>query len=428
MIYFLYDAILFLASPFLIGYHVFRSLTRGRPSGLAGRSGRLSSEELMKIRGHETIWVHSVSVGETIAVKSLLESIRKRFPQKKIVLSNGTETGRSISLKLEEADLCIYFPFDFGFAVRKAMNSIRPSLIIIVETEIWPNFLKRARLQGVPVVLVNGRISDRSFNRYHMFRRIFRMVLKDFSALCMQTDEDARRIAAIGAEPSKVHVAGNLKYDVPVKRISGEGFASLRDSYRIPRSVSVFTAGSTHQGEEELVIRAYLKLSPGTRDLFMVLVPRHPERAAKVCEILQGEGLSYTLRSRLDERNTPFRSGEVLVVDTIGELTKLYSVSDLVFVGGSLVPVGGHNILEPVSFHVPVLFGPYMHNFKEIASLVLRFKCGAQVADENELTDAMRGLLENEGKRRDMGRNGAFLLEENSGSIERHLAVIASFL
>jgi 3-deoxy-D-manno-octulosonic-acid transferase len=428
MIYLLYDTLLLLATPIIISYHLFRSLTRGRPVALFERLGMLPDDQKEKISGYDTIWVHAVSVGETIAVKTLLKALKESFPQKKIVLSNVTETGRSIALKVAEADLCIYFPFDYGFAARRIIDSVNPSFIVIAETEIWPNFLKAARKNNIPVILANGRISDRSFKRYNRLKWVFRPVLGDFSAFCMQTKEDSRRIISMGAQPSRVHVTKNLKYDIPVASIPQQRVCELRDEYRIPRSLAVFTAGSTHQGEEELLVQAYRNLVAEGRNLLFVLAPRHPERVEKVAEILQKEGITYTLRSKLDERNTSFRSGEVLVLDSVGELTKLYSISDVVFVGGSLVPVGGHNVLEPAALLVPVLFGPFMNNFKEIAALILKFKGGMQVADKNDLANALRSLLDDEVKRREMGRNGARLLEENSGSTVRHMDIIASFI
>lgn len=428
IIYFLYDTFLLLATPIIIGYHLFRSLTRRRPVALFARLGFLSWEQKRKIDGCETIWVHAVSVGETIAAKSLLKSLKERFPGKKIVLSSVTETGRSIAVKLEEVDLCIYFPFDYGFAVKKALNAINPSCIIIVETEIWPNFLRFARHRKIPVILVNGRISDRSFKNYMQFRWLFRRFLANISAFCMQTDEDARRIMAIGAPPGRVNNAKNLKYDIILSRLSPEKCREMKEEYHIPPEITVLTAGSTHQGEEEIVIAAYKTFINENIKLFLVLAPRHPERAAKVIEILQRQGVPYTLRSDLDKRSGTLRNGEVLLLDTVGELMRFYALSDLVFVGGSLVPVGGHNILEPSSLRKPVLFGPHMSNFKEIASLVLKYGGGVQVANGEELTAVVRSLLDDKVKRDEIGNNGARLLEENSGSTERHMEIIASFL
>lgn len=428
MIYFLYDAILFLVTPFLVGYHLYRSLQRNRPVALAERFGSLNSSDLAKIAGHDSIWVHAVSVGETIAVKSLLKSLKERFPEKKIVLSNVTETGRSVAAKLNDVDLCIYFPFDYGFAVKKAIKAIRPCCIIIVETEIWPNFLRFAKLKNIPVILVNGRISDRSFKRYLQFRWLFRHFLANITAFCMQTGEDARRIIAMGAPPSRVNCTRNLKYDISVPPVSAESCRELKETYHVPHDVYVLTAGSTHQGEEEILVTAYKTLIRENRSLFLVLVPRHPERAASVAALLRREGISYTLRSELDKQPSLFRSGEVLLVDTVGELMQFYALSDLVFVGGSMVPVGGHNILEPASLCKPVLFGPHMSNFREITSMILKFGGGIQVADERELKTSVRLLLDDEGKRTGIGKNGARLLEENNGSTERHMEIISGFI
>jgi 3-deoxy-D-manno-octulosonic-acid transferase len=428
IIYFLYDLILFLATPVIIGFHLYRSLKRGRHAALVERFGSLKNAERAKIAGYDTIWVHAVSVGETIAAKSLLKSLKERFPEKKIVLSSVTETGRSIAVKLEEVDLCIYFPFDYGFAVRKTLSAINPSCIIIVETEIWPNFLRFAGYRKIPVILVNGRISDRSFKKYKQFRWLFRRFLANISAFCMQSEEDARRIIEIGAPPGRVNNAKNLKYDIILSRFSPEKCREMREEYHIPPEISVLTAGSTHQGEEEIVINAYNTLIHENRKLLLVLAPRHPERAAKVIEILQRQGVSCTLRSDLDERSGTLRNGEVLLLDTVGELMRFYALSDLVFVGGSLVPVGGHNVLEPSSLRKPVLFGPHMSNFKEIVSLVLKYGGGVQVADGRELEAAVRSLLDDEMKRNEIGSNGKKLLEENSGATKRHMEIIASFL
>jgi 3-deoxy-D-manno-octulosonic-acid transferase len=426
--YLVYEVLLILLSPLIVCWHLICALKRSRPPALAARFGFLSTGDISRISGHDIIWVHAVSVGETMAVKSLLKELRKRYPDSKIILSNVTETGRKIALQLPEIDLCIYFPFDFRLAVRKILRSINPNLVIIAETELWPNFLRETAKRAIPLVLVNGRISDRSFVRYKKLEWAFSDVLKFFSALCMQTEEDGRRIKSLGADPARVHVAGNLKYDIPVSCLSRHNVEAVRKEYHIPASVTVFTAGSTHQGEDELILRAYQELLKENDDLFLVLAPRHPERAGKVGELLQTEGLRYSLRSALNEHTPMFENGEVLLLDTVGELTKVFSLSDVVFVGGSLVPVGGHNILEPASHGVPVLFGPFMNNFREIESLVLQNGGGIKVADTAALVDSVRMLLSDECKRQEMGMNGANLLRRNSGSTKRHMEIISSFL
>ena len=424
MVYFFYNLLSLLALFGVIPYHLYRSLSRGRRTAFAERFGFIPANDLAKVHGCGTIWIHAVSVGETLAVRPLLTALKERYPEKKLVVSNVTETGREMALKLKEPDLCIYFPFDFGFAVRRALRLISPELVIVVETEIWPNFMKMIADQGTPAVLVNGRISDRSLGRYLRLKWFFRPVLEKFSALCMQSGEDARRIVAIGAPSDRVHVANNLKYDLPVTPHLPVLRRELREHYRIPPATPVIVAGSTHQGEEETVLTTYRALLAEGRNLFLVLVPRHPERAADVAALLQREKIPFTLRSRLDERNVPFSRGDVLLVDRVGELMSFYTPTDLAFVGGSLVPTGGHNILEPASLGAPVIFGPHMNNFREITSLVLEAEAGIQVRDGGELRTVVGGLLDDAERRTRLGGNGLQLMARLGGSTARHMEVI----
>jgi 3-deoxy-D-manno-octulosonic-acid transferase len=428
MTHIIYEIAMWLAALVFIPYHLFRSVRRNRPSAFGERFGALALRDLAALEGQRPIWVHAVSVGETIAAKPLLKALRERFPDRKIVISNVTETGRSVALQLAEADLCIYFPFDFGFAVRKILESIRPSIILVVETEIWPNFLRTAHQLGIPVIMVNGRISDRSFARYLRLGWFFRTILGDFTWFCMQTGEDARRIIAMGAPFDKVEVTGNLKYDLPVTAVSPLEREQIRSTFLLPPDVLVFTAGSTHQGEDEAMISTYRHLVATGKKVLMVLVPRHPERAPEVAALLKREQVACTLRSGLNGRTSLLSPGEVLLVDTVGELTKFYAVSDIVFVGGSLVPTGGHNILEPASFRVPVIFGPHMSNFREAAEFILACGGGLRIEDGDELAAVLARLLDDPAKRCAMGENGARLLEENSGSTGLHVKVVERFL
>jgi 3-deoxy-D-manno-octulosonic-acid transferase len=361
-----------------------------------------------------------------MAVRPLLKALKARYPEKKIVLSTVTETGRSIAENLSDVDVCIYFPFDFGFAVRRMLQAVRPSLIVVVETEIWPNFLRYAHRSEIPTVLANGRISDKSFGGYLRFSWAFRPVLENFDALCMQTDVDARRIIEIGASPAKVHVAKNLKYDIPVLSISEERKRAVLATYHLPEGMPVLTAGSTHQGEEEAVLTAYRTLVNEGWEFLLVLVPRHPERAEEVAKLAEQFGIPCVRRSQLGAQSEMFTFGEVLLVDTVGELMDIYAISDLVFVGGSLVAVGGHNLLEPASLAVPVIFGPHMNNFREIATLILHHHGGIQVQDAAMLAQTLRQLLDSPGERLRLGENGARILTENRGSTERHMEIISS--
>jgi 3-deoxy-D-manno-octulosonic-acid transferase len=429
MTYLIYDILLILATPGIMVYSLFRSWRRNRRrEGMLERcgiykKGLFSSNEVM-----DTIWIHAVSVGETIAVHPLLKSLKERFPETRIVLSNVTETGHGIAQNMREVDTCIYFPFDYPLTVKRALRQVCPRLVVVVETEIWPNFLKAAKGMGIPVVLVNGRISDRSFGRYMRLKWFFRPVLANIAAFCMQTADDARRITAMGSVPISVSVTGNLKYDIPVNLPSVERKNALRKAYRIPEGMTVITAGSTHGGEEEAVLSAYRRLLADGKECLLVLAPRHPERAGVVSEILDGFGISFTLRSRIGERTGAFRAGQVLLVDTVGELMGFYTISELVFVGGSLVPTGGHNILEPASLGVPVLFGPHMNNFRESASLILACGGGLQVKDSDDLALTLMNLMGNSEKRLSMGENGMRLVLANSGAANRQMEVICSVM
>ena len=428
MIHVIYNLLLWLVLPLLVPYHAYRSLSRGRRTAFLERFGRIPEEELKLIGEGGTIFVHAVSVGETNAALPLLKGIRTRFPGKNIVISNVPETGRSVALKSKAADLCIYFPFDYPFAVRSVLDRTRPELVVIMETEIWPNFIGVAREMGIPAVLANGRISDRSFGRYLRFSWFFRPVLQRLSALCMQTPVDASRITEIGAPAGAVHVAGNLKYDIPVIKADAGLVAQIKKEYQIPADCFVFTAASTHEGEEAQVLSAYRELVQRDPKSFLILAPRHPERAPGVAELIKREGFPFQSRSVLDGSG-PLPAGGILLLDTVGELAGLYRASDLVFVGGSLVPTGGHNPLEPAACRVPVLFGPHMENFREIAALFIEH-CGVEVqpADLEGLKGELLRLAGDPARREDIGRRGAGILLESAGATGRHLDLMASLL
>ena len=427
MFYLAYNILsLFLLLPVVV-YHLYRSISRGRPPAFRERFGSIPAAELAVIRARPTIWLHAVSVGESIAARPLLKALRTRYPGHAIVVSNTTETGRGVSSTFPEIDLCIYFPFDFLPAVCSTLKSIRPKLIIIMETEIWPNFTREATRRGIPVLLANGRISDRSFGRYLKFGWFFRNALQLFSRLCMQTNTDRERIIAIGAPEGRTLAAGNLKYDIPLCAPNSDEKKRLRDSYGIPDNLIVLMAGSTHAGEEQHVITMYKELSATSANLFLVLVPRHPERCADVAAILKKSGVTFTRRTALPSTE-PFRQGEVLLVDTIGEMMNLYALSDISFVGGSLVPTGGHNLLEPASAGIASVFGPHMTNFREITELVLQYGAGIQVDSPAELTATMRTLVTSYELRRVLGQNGLKMMRDNGGATERHMKIIAGYL
>jgi 3-deoxy-D-manno-octulosonic-acid transferase len=423
-----YNIALWLALPGIVLYHLYRSVSRGRPAALAERFGFVASAVLDRAADKGAIWVHAVSVGETVAAKPLLKALKERYPDRPLVLSNMTETGRSVAVQLPYVDICLRFPFDYRFAMQRVLNSVRPAVVVIVETEIWPNFLAAAHALAIPTVLVNGRISDRSFGRYRRLRAFFGPLLARFSRICMQGEEDARRILAIGAPAAAVCSTGNLKFDLPPQVMTVRERAATRLLYHLADDSLVLVAGSTHPGEEAAVLTAYRQALAAGSPVVLVLVPRHPERAGEVAELVRREGFAVTRRSSLDAHVGSIAVGQVLLVDTVGELLGLYGIADLVFVGGSLVPVGGHNLLEPAATGVPVLFGPQMSNFREVAALVLAYGAGRQVGDGETLGAAIVELLADGERRGQLGEGGRRLMADNGGATARNLAVIEEIL
>ncbi len=425
MIYLLYDLVLYCSALFLVPFYLYRGLRFGKTRrGLRERLGRYGQDFPGLLKGRQVIWVHAVSVGETRAAIPLLRALRGRYPEAVLILSNVTESGREIAAGLAGVDHVIFFPFDLSWIVRKTLDLIRPDIIMLVETEIWPNFVMEARRRQIPVVLVNGRISDRSFPRYWKAGKLFLPVLLSLTDFCMQSEQDSRRIRRLGAPSGRVQVTGNLKFDMQPPSIDPSELEKFREELKLPADSRIWVAGSTHEGEENQLVDVYLKLRQTCPELFLILVPRHPERCRQVQETLAKQGVEAILRSTLPTMKKPLQVGEVLVVDTLGEVLKLYGLADLVFVGGSLVNVGGHNILEASLLKKPVMFGSYMQNFKEIANLVRAAYGGLQAKSGEDLYRQMSLLLENPEEATRIGENGYHLLEENRGATQRTLEVI----
>ncbi|MDT8440428.1 MAG: 3-deoxy-D-manno-octulosonic acid transferase [Desulfuromonadales bacterium] len=429
MVTLLYDLILALSTLVLVPLYLVKGVRHGKTRrGIRERLGRYAPDVLVRLQGKRVIWVHAVSVGETRAAIPLFKALRQQYPDAVLLLSNVTETGREMARGIAEVDVRIFFPFDLSWVVRRAIALIRPQIVILVETEIWPNFVRAARAANVPTVLVNGRISDRSFPRYRLLGRLLPPILDGLTTFCMQTEQDARRIHLLGAAAERVRVVGNMKFDMTLPSHGTFDVATLRLQYRLPVDGPVWVAGSTHAGEETLLAEIFLRLRQQQPDLRLVLVPRHPERARQVVEELARHQLRGCLRTSLVERTGVLPPEDVLVVDTIGEMFKLYALADFVFVGGSLVPVGGHNILEALLLEKPVVYGPYMQNFKEIARLVTQAEGGLQVDSGDDLCRQMQRLLQDPAAARRLGENGRHLLAANRGATQRTLDLIGQSL
>lgn len=424
-LFLLYDVLLAGFGLLLVPIYALRRMRPGKVRhGVRERFGFHSWEWLEKIAGREVIWIHAVSVGETRACIPLVRALKETWPGAALVLSNVTETGHSVGRGIPEFDHCLYFPFDFSRAVRKVLGRVRPTLVILMETEIWPNFLSSAHEMKIPVVLANGRISDRSYPRYRRLSPLLGPLVKPVAAFCMQSEGDAERIRRIGALPERVHVTRNLKFDVPFEVPGERAVRQSKVKYHLPSEGRVWVCGSTHAGEEEMIVSAFSRLRREHPDLLLVLIPRHPGRCRGLAETLRCKGVPVVLRSELAVFERSLRPEEVLLVNTIGEAIELYSLAEVVFVGGSLVRAGGHNVLEPAMVKKPVVFGPYMGNFKEIAQLLEGAGGGETAADEADLVARVRSLLDEPQRRRDMGAAGHRLLLENRGATLETIAII----
>ena len=370
-------------------------------------------------------WIHAVSVGESAAAVPLVEGIRQRWPELGIVVSTITPTGaRIVGERLAGTATHRFFPIDLPGPVRHALDATRPHFFIAIETELWPNFLRALARRGIPAMIANGRISDRSFRRYGWVRGLMRRVLANVSVFAMQTEEDARRIIALGAPPARVVVTGNLKSDL-LPDAAGEDAAAWRGRLRLAADARLWIAGSTHRGEETLVLDAFLHARARRPELALLLAPRHPERVEEVETLIRERGLAAVRRSRLPADAAP---GAVVILDTVGELAALYALAEIVFVGGSLVPIGGHNVLEPAMRGKPVLVGPHMSNFREGAELLQRSGGGLVVKDGPELEREVARLLDDRALARRMGEAARQAFAGRQGAVSATLDLVGRHL
>lgn len=422
--YWIYSMLLGLGLAGLTPWLLLRNSPDGRYTRFAGeRFGRVGTAG-----GRGAIWLHAVSVGEALAVERLIAQLKQRFPSRPVVLSVTTAAGRSVAERRITADRIFYFPLDFRFAARRALRALRPELVIIAETEIWPNFLLEAALARVPVMFINGRISGRSYTRYRMIRRMLRPTLRRVAAFMMQTATDAERVLYLGADPARVQVAGNLKFDlIPPEQPAF--LARLRQQLEEAGIQKVLVAGSTMESEEEPVLGAYrqvLAQATAAKAQMLVLAPRHPQRFERVAGLLEASGLPWARRSQLEDG--PLPAGGVLLLDTMGELASVYQVAATAFIGGSLAPHGGHNLLEPAYWGVPVVVGPHMENFAQIAEQFLSAGAALRAASGLELGHVWQALLADPERREAIGGAARRLLESQRGATGRALEAIAQQL
>ncbi|HUE88355.1 MAG TPA: 3-deoxy-D-manno-octulosonic acid transferase [Vicinamibacterales bacterium] len=380
--------------------------------------------------GEQSIWIHAVSVGEVLSARPLVRDLRIRYPRHRIFLSTTTMTGQAIARRsVQDADGVFYFPFDLGLFVRRTLDVVRPRLFVMMETEIWPHLLRECRRRGIRTAIVNGRLSQRSYPRYRLVRGFMRTVLDDVDRFCVQSEQSARRFIDLGANPGRITVTGSLKFDsleLPAPALQSRARDRVLRYFRMPASRFVVVAGSTMKGEEAAVLVAFRRVRSAAPNTLLILAPRHVERVSDVEQLCRQEGFKTVRRSDLPIDAEP--RVDVVVLDTIGELATIYQLATVAFVGGSLVDTGGHNILEPAVFGKPIVFGPYMSNFGEIADAFLANIAGIQVKGERELADVLVALMTDPVRRARLGAAARALVEANRGAKDKSIAVLTALL
>ena len=401
-------------------YWLFQMVRHGKyRRGLGERLGRVPTRLQLPAETEPVIWVHAVSVGEVLAVAGLVEELRRRLLKHRIFISTTTDTGQALARKRFGEENVFYFPMDFAFAIRPYLKALRPQMVVIAETEFWPNFLRLAHGSGARIAVVNARISDRSWPSYRRFRGLLQKVLINVDLFLAQTAEDATRLRDIGASAERVRVAGNLKFDIPAP-VASAIVESLRRSIAATGAGPVLVCGSTVEGEEPLLLKAFENLLVRHPRAVMILAPRHPERFSEVAALLEQMSIRFWRRSLWSGEAL---SGGVLLLDTIGELAALYAVADIAFVGGSLVPRGGHNIIEPAQYGVATVVGNHTENFRDIVSL-FQSRDAVRVVGPAELPLAFMELISNPAERIALGRRGAETLHAQMGATQRTMQAL----
>jgi len=412
-----YDFVFFIFALFYLPYAVIRGKWH-RDFGM--RFGFFTRAMRDRLAGQENLWIHAVSVGEVMAVSSFAQDLTQRFPDKRLVISTVTTTGQEMARKRFPDAVVLYAPLDFSGSVRRYLRMIKPQIYIAAETEIWPNIFYALSRAGVPVLQINGRISDKSYPRYRRFAWAFRSILSYVTCFCMQTRQDADRLMAIGAPPERICVTGNLKFDEA-------GEASQRRYGKIfCDDGPVLIAGSTHPGEEEIILRVFRRLRFRFERLRLVLAPRHIERIAQVEALIKHSGLGYGKFSDVLEQHKPAQ--DVLLVDTIGHLRHLYAYATVTFIGKTLAGRGGQNVIEPALCGCPVIVGPHTENFRAVVALFQEAQALIVVQNADELYHRLQEFFANPSLARETGSRACRLIESQRGAVQRTLEVVIPFL
>jgi len=397
-------------------------LLRGKfHRGFARRLGFLPDN----LKLDNPIWIHAVSVGEAIAVKGLVAELRKAYPQKRLVISTVTATGNKLAESLiAEGDFLTYLPLDFSFLVKHVLKQVNPCMFIIAETEIWPNLITCLYKQKIPVITVNGRISDSSYSGYRAIKFFIRPILNKITKFCVQSGTDAQRLQNLGVDKNKIQVTGNVKFDINLEVVSQIDALSYRQKLMFGQGDKLLICGSTHPKEEEIIFEAYKQLLIIFPQMKLLIAPRHPERSKGIAKLAVDNGFTPVLISDILNLSLASISRPVFILNIIGELFNYYSAADIVFIGGSFVKTGGHNILEPASLNKPVIFGPHMYNFRDISELFLKNKAAFMVFDADELAAKIKEIIESDSLVQGIVARARELIIKNRGANKRNIQVI----
>jgi 3-deoxy-D-manno-octulosonic-acid transferase len=424
----LFTVFFILASP----YYFFRMQRRGNwQRGFAQRFGRFDSKFKQAITNRQTLWMHAVSVGEVGICTQLIRALEPRLPNIKIVVSTTTTTGMGeLETRLPSHISRIYYPVDYRRCVSHALNTIHPEAIVLVEAEIWPNFIWKARDMRIPMFLVNARLSERSYPRYKRFRFLFRRLFATFKGVGAQNEADAAKLLELGCRPDSVQVVGSLKFDAA--KLDERRMIDVPGMLRqlgVSPAARILVAGSTHPGEEALLADQFVRLRKRFSELVLILVPRHFERCREVGRELEARGIRFVYRTEITHAtNYPPNEIQCLLVNTTGELKYFYQHATLIFIGKSLLAQGGQNPIEPGALGKPMVFGPNMQNFAEVVRSFLAKKGAVQVRDAAELEKVLGDLLDDQNRRENLGENALAVVHENQGAIERTVDMIVKNL
>jgi 3-deoxy-D-manno-octulosonic-acid transferase len=416
--------LLIITFPLLLLIGLGREKYRSRLAARLGISLEKKMADLNR-NNKKIIWIHCLSVGEVTSALPLVKGIQENMDRVGVVFSASTSTGMKIALQKikPHVDLVVAAPLDLLPVTRKFARTVRPDMFVLVETDFWPNWLHTLRQEGVPLVLVNGRISTASFARYRRFRFFFRPLFRSFSLLSMQTEKDAAQLRRLGVPPERIKTLGNLKYDARLFTDTDKGTKITAANLQIPEHCRTWVCGSTHPGEEEMIITAFAPLLRSRNDIFLILAPRDPGRSGEILKLIAEHGLRAMRRTRPADPPAP-----ILLLDTIGELANCYRFAQAAFIGGSLVELGGHNPLEAAAHGIPVLFGPHMDYFMEIARDLIECGGAVTVASAAELEEAVRRIFEDRAIHQQMSREAGNLVNRNSGVVKRHIRELRSML